>query len=413
MQAALRAELERLKTRGRHRRGAGPVQDPRQGATCIRSLRQQPGAGQRSSPTTRRLYGDWRELFRSVDRLDKVTAADIRRVAVATFRPDEPDGGDRRDGGAGGRTGEPAAAPEEAPSDERALRTPPPQRRRPSPRRSPPSCSPSASRSAPPRRRRRRSASVDQLRYPPLPAFDIPQPRRVVLANGMVVMLVEDHELPLVDGVALIRTGARLEPADKVGLAELTGEVLRSGGTATMSGDELDDYLEGKAASDRDLDRRRPRPGLALLLSRATSPPCSSVFADVLRRPAFDAGRLEVARTRRSPPSPARTTSRTRSSFRELAKLVYGADSPYARTPTYATVGGITRDDLVAWHAPLLPPRAHRCSGLVGDFRRRPRAGAHPRRLRRLAARSGGGRPRAGLPDERRSRGSGSSRRTT
>ena len=30
-------------------------------------------------------YGDWRELFRSVDRIDKVTKADIRRVANATF----------------------------------------------------------------------------------------------------------------------------------------------------------------------------------------------------------------------------------------------------------------------------------------------------------------------------------------
>jgi predicted Zn-dependent peptidase len=30
-------------------------------------------------------YGDWRELFRSVDRIDKVTKADIRRIANETF----------------------------------------------------------------------------------------------------------------------------------------------------------------------------------------------------------------------------------------------------------------------------------------------------------------------------------------
>jgi len=34
------------------------------------------------------LYGDWRELFRSVDRVDKVTKADIRRVAAKTFVPE-------------------------------------------------------------------------------------------------------------------------------------------------------------------------------------------------------------------------------------------------------------------------------------------------------------------------------------
>jgi predicted Zn-dependent peptidase len=34
------------------------------------------------------MYGDWRELFRSVDRVDKVTKADIRRVAAKTFVPE-------------------------------------------------------------------------------------------------------------------------------------------------------------------------------------------------------------------------------------------------------------------------------------------------------------------------------------
>ena len=56
-------------------------------------------------------------------------------------------------------------------------------------------------------------ASVDQIQYPPLPRFDIPQPRQVTLANGMVVMLLEDYELLLVEGLALIRTGLRLELA--------------------------------------------------------------------------------------------------------------------------------------------------------------------------------------------------------
>ncbi len=37
-------------------------------------------------------YGDWRELFRSVDRIDKVTKADIRRVANQTFQDYKPHG---------------------------------------------------------------------------------------------------------------------------------------------------------------------------------------------------------------------------------------------------------------------------------------------------------------------------------
>ena len=35
--------------------------------------------------TAQSLYGDWRELFREVDKIEKVSKADIRRVANATF----------------------------------------------------------------------------------------------------------------------------------------------------------------------------------------------------------------------------------------------------------------------------------------------------------------------------------------
>ena len=88
---------------------------------------------------------------------------------------------------------------------------------------------------------------VNQLTYPPLSEFVIPEPTRLTLDNGMVVLLLEDHELPLVSVSAQIRTGSRLEPADKVGLAGLTGMVMRSGGTTSLSGDDLDDYYGERA----------------------------------------------------------------------------------------------------------------------------------------------------------------------
>jgi len=53
-------------------------------ANLIRGLADNEGlATQLATYQTR--YGDWRELFRSVDRIDQVTKADIRRVASATF----------------------------------------------------------------------------------------------------------------------------------------------------------------------------------------------------------------------------------------------------------------------------------------------------------------------------------------
>src|SRR6185312_14789259 len=85
-------------------------------------------------------------------------------------------------------------------------------------------------------------------KIPPLTAFHPKQPKRIQLPNGMVIFLQEDHELPLIDGVARIRGGSRSEPAQKVGLLDLYGEVWRTGGTRDETGDQLDDYLEIRAA---------------------------------------------------------------------------------------------------------------------------------------------------------------------
>ncbi len=208
--------------------------------------------------------------------------------------------------------------------------------------------------------------TVEQLMYPPLPDLHIPQPTRIVLDNGMVVFLLEDHELPIVQVSARIRTGSRLEPADKVGLAGLTGTVTRSGGTTTRTGDALDDYLERKAASIET--------GIGVASGSASMTCLSedfsevfSVFGEVLRNPRFDQEKLTLAKKKvmagiaRQNDNPGGILSR------EFAKLIYGNDSPYARVETYDTVNNISRQDLVDWHAKYVVPNRI-ILGLVGDF---------------------------------------------
>ncbi len=83
--AAIDEELTKLKT---EEVGADELQSvkTRAKAQLIRQLDSNRGlALQLASYQT--IYGDWRELFRSVDRIDKVTAADVKRVANATFVP--------------------------------------------------------------------------------------------------------------------------------------------------------------------------------------------------------------------------------------------------------------------------------------------------------------------------------------
>lgn len=97
---AIRAEIERLKSEDVSEAELSTVKT-RAKANLLRRLRDNSGLAIQLA-TYQARFGDWRELFRQVERIDKVTSADVRRVANATFvsrnrtvgrietRPDEP-----------------------------------------------------------------------------------------------------------------------------------------------------------------------------------------------------------------------------------------------------------------------------------------------------------------------------------
>ena len=90
---------------------------------------------------------------------------------------------------------------------------------------------------------------VADLKFPPLREVKIPDVTTFTLPNGMRVYLLENHELPVISGTATVRTGNLFDPANKVGLAGITGTVMRTGGTKTRTGEQLDQTLENMAAS--------------------------------------------------------------------------------------------------------------------------------------------------------------------
>ena len=207
---------------------------------------------------------------------------------------------------------------------------------------------------------------ADDIDYPPLPESIVPQPQRVVLDNGMVVMLLEDHELPLIDAQAIIRTGDRWEPADKIGLAGLAGQVQRSGGTENMPSDQLDDLLEDRAASiETGIGTSRGSASMSSL--RDDFPEMLRVFADVLRYPAFEQDKIDVAKNQITAGIARQNDNAEQIIGREFRELIYGSDSPYASSATYDTIDSISRDDLIAWHRRYYHPERI-ILGLVGDF---------------------------------------------
>ncbi len=208
-----------------------------------------------------------------------------------------------------------------------------------------------------------------ELTFPPLPEIKLPDYQRYQLNNGMVVYLMEDHDLPLVSGTVLVETGDRWDPQEKVGLAGLTGIVMRSGGTTKHSGDELNQILEQHAASvETSIDTTAGSGSFSAL-----SEDLEMVFdllAEVMEEPIFAQDKLELAKRQIAGQIARRNDSPNSIASREFAKLIYGDKSPYARTIEYATIDNISRDDLVAFYQKYFHPQ-NTIMGIVGDFNSR------------------------------------------
>ena len=205
-----------------------------------------------------------------------------------------------------------------------------------------------------------------QIPIPKLPAFHPQQPKRIELPNGMVVFLQEDHELPMIDGTARIRGGERSVPANKTGLMDVYGEVWRTGGTKSQTGDQLDDYLEQRAAKV-ETGGSSDSTTVSWSCLKEDFDDVFKVFADLLRNPEFRADKIEIAQKGMYDGISRRNDDPSQIAGREAAKLAYGANTPYARVPEYATVAAVTRQDLVEWHGKYVHPN-NMILGVVGDF---------------------------------------------
>jgi zinc protease len=204
------------------------------------------------------------------------------------------------------------------------------------------------------------------LRLPPLPDVKLPKYDRMTLKNGMVVYLMEDHELPLVNGRAVIRTGDRLEPGDKIGLAKLVGTVMRTGGTSKRTPDQLNQTLEQLAASVE----TSVSESMGTASFQTLSEDLGTVFglyAEVLREPTFAPDKLELAKTQEGGIIARRNDDPDDIAQREFKKVIYGNTNPYARTTEYSTLAKITRDDLVKFYQQYFYPN-NMILGIVGDF---------------------------------------------
>ena len=206
-----------------------------------------------------------------------------------------------------------------------------------------------------------------ELQYGKLNDVTIPQPKQVTLKNGIRLFLLEDHELPFIKMQTRFVGGSAWEPAEKAGLAGITGMVMRSGGSLTMPGDRVDEELEKIAASvETGIGQLEGSASLSTLKEHFDK--VLAIYNDILRNPAFPPEKIELAKIEYKSGISRRNDDAGQIAQREYTQLIYGADSPYARDEEYATIDAITRDDLIAFHKQYVQPK-----GMVlavwGDFK--------------------------------------------
>ncbi|MCL5021107.1 MAG: insulinase family protein [Bacteroidetes bacterium] len=203
--------------------------------------------------------------------------------------------------------------------------------------------------------------------FPALNKVQMPDVKQVTLRNGMRVYLVEDHEYPTVDMRAMVRTGSIYDPADKIGLASITGTVLRTGGTTTHSGDEIDKTLETMGAYvETGIEQSSGYVAMSVL--KADADKGIAIMADVLMHPAFAENKIDLAKVELRSGISRRNDNIWDITGREFNSLIYGKAHPYARYPEYATVDSITRDDITAFYEKYFHPN-NIVLAVWGDFK--------------------------------------------
>ncbi len=175
------------------------------------------------------------------------------------------------------------------------------------------------------------------------------------LANGLKVVVAENHEQPVVSMRLLIKAGSSLDPADKAGLANMTAGLLRKG-TAARDANTISkeiDFIGGSLGAGSDLDAsyafcevltKHFDKGLGLLSDIVLNPAFATTEIDRLRK-------QTIAALMQAKDDPNAVVDE------QYKKYLFG-DHPYGKSEsgTIESVSGFSRDDILGfWQKYYIP----------------------------------------------------------
>jgi predicted Zn-dependent peptidase len=205
------------------------------------------------------------------------------------------------------------------------------------------------------------SAQVDRS-HPPQPGpprpLKLPAFERKALSNGLPVVLVGMHEVPVAEVILVVRAGATADPQGREGLASMTAGMLDegAGGRDALALADAIDFLGATLEADADWDAST----VSLRVPVARLSDALPIMADVALRPDFP--EKELARLRKEALTallqardvPGRIASR------ELAEAVFGRAHRYGRPETgdAASISALNVAEMRAFHDERYTPAA-------------------------------------------------------
>lgn len=195
--------------------------------------------------------------------------------------------------------------------------------------------------------------------------FKLPPFETTKLPNGLTVMLMERHEVPLIAVRAVVRAGA-VNDGKQAGLANLTGDAILLGSEkhAKAAIDEAFDFRGALLSGGSGTEQTTVQANFAKSDAAALLP----LFAEIVQQPAFEAAELDKLKNRK-----VSGLKQAKESPRQVAgtyyrSMLYG-DAPYA-SPAAGTVGSLSalqRRDVQGFHGRYFRPD-NAAVIVVGDF---------------------------------------------
>ncbi len=184
------------------------------------------------------------------------------------------------------------------------------------------------------------------------PTFTPPAIQRSSLENGLEILLVEDHDLPLIQANLIIKSGWSADPANRPGAAALTGALLDEG-TRSKSALEISEVADNLGAGFGTFARFDNSQINLSVLSKHIDKGLN-LMADVLLNPTFPEAELERLRINYTGRIQQENSQPIPPAIKTFQRLLFGKDHPYGQpytgTGTEASISAITRDDLVRFH---------------------------------------------------------------